>query len=171
MVHDVFSGVIWLKPAFWVAVAFVLFFAIFGGRLWRTLAAMLDNRAEEIRRQLAEAAELRRQAEAMLEEAKRRRNEALAQAEALLQAAKHEAESAAAAAPAEAEAAAQRRERMAMERIAAAEKAALKEVRQVAAEIAAQAAAGVISQTLTPDADAAIVDRAISRLPEALRAA
>ncbi len=68
----------------------------------------------------------------------------------------------------DAEAAGQRREKMAMERIAAAEKAAVTDVRLAAADIAARAAQEVIATTLSAEADAAIIDRAIAGLPAAL---
>ncbi len=71
----------------------------------------------------------------------------------------------------EAEASARRRERMALDRIAAAEKAAVDEVRMAVAEIATAAARQVIAETLTPAADARLMDHAIGQLPAALRAA
>ncbi len=68
----------------------------------------------------------------------------------------------------EAESAASRREQMAHDRIASAEKAAVTEVRLAAADIAARAAEQIIAHTLTPEADAGIIDRAITGLPSAL---
>src|SRR6202043_1717252 len=40
------------SPAFWVAVAFVLFFVFFGRKLWKALTGMLDKRADEVRVEL-----------------------------------------------------------------------------------------------------------------------
>ena len=57
---------------------------------------------------------------------------------------------------------------MAVDRIAAAEKAAVDEIRTMAAEIATAAAREVLAEGLTPDADARLVDNAISQLPAAL---
>ena len=155
-------------PRSWVAIAFVIFFVIFGKKIWAALTAMLDKRAETIRVELAEAERLRSEAEAMLKDAEARRTTALAEAEALIAGAKREAERLAAAALAEAEQSAQRRERMAMDRISAAEKAAVDEVRLAAADIAASAARIVIAETLSADASGAIVDKAIAQLPQAL---
>jgi len=168
---DAFSGVLWVKSVFWVTVAFVIFFVLFGRKLWAAITAMLDSRAETIRRELAEAAQLRREAEALLAEARTRREAALGEAKRLLDSAQAEAGRVAAAMAGEAEAAAQRRERMALDRIAAAEKAAVTEVRVAAAEVAAAAAQQVIAQGLTPEADAGLIDHAIAGLPAALRAA
>jgi F-type H+-transporting ATPase subunit b len=152
----------------WVAIAFVIFFAIFGRKIWGALTAILDKRAADSRAELAEAQRLREEAETMLRDATSRRESALADAKALLDGAKAEAQSLAAAAAADAEVSAARRERMAMDRIAAAEKAAVDDVRLAAADIAATAAEQVIRSTLTADADAALIDRAIAGLPAAL---
>ena len=155
-------------PRSWVAIAFVIFFVLFGKKIWGALTAILDKRADSIRTELAEAERLRSEAEAMLKDADQRRSTALAEAQALIEGAKREAARLAAEALTEAEAAAQRRERMAMDRISAAEKAAVDQVRQAAAEVAATAARSVIAETLSADAAAAIVDKAIAQLPTAL---
>jgi F-type H+-transporting ATPase subunit b len=155
-------------PRTWVAAAFVIFFALFGRKIWAALAAMLDKRADGIRAELAEAQRLRSEAEAMLADANARREAALAEAQALLSNAHAEAARLGVAAEAEAKATADRRARMAMDRIAAAEKAAVDDVRFTAAEIAGNAAERVIRQELTAEADAALVDRAIGGLPSAL---
>lgn len=159
---------IWGEAETWVAVAFLIFVVLFGRRLWAALAGMLDRRAQAVRAELAEAARLKQEAEAMLADARTRREQALADAQRLLEGAKAEAARLSAAAATEAEAAAKRRERMALDRIAAAEKAAVAEVTSAAIEVASQAAERVIRQTLGQQEDAALVDRAISSLPATL---
>ena len=57
---------------------------------------------------------------------------------------------------------------MAVDRIAAAEKAAVDEVRLTAAEVATVAARQVIAEGLSADADARLIDHAITQLPSAL---
>jgi F-type H+-transporting ATPase subunit b len=156
------------EPRNWVLIAFVLFFVLFGRKLWSALAAMLDDRAARVRTELDEAARLRQEAEAMLRDAEARRAEALREAQALIDGAKAEAGRVAAAAAADAEAAARRREQMAMDRIAAAEKAAVDEVRLTAAEVATVAARQVIAEGLSADADSRLIDHAINQLPSAL---
>ncbi len=161
----------WSDPRTFVALAFVIFFVIFGRKIWGVLTGMLDKRADEVRAELAEAQRLRQEAEAMLRSANQQREAAIADAQALLTGAKAEAIRLAAAAAAEAEASAKRREQMAMGRIAAAEKAAVDDVRMIAADIATTAARDIIRDGLSAEADAALVDRAITGLPAALRAA
>ena len=156
------------EPRNWVLIAFFLFFAIFGPKLWSALAGMLDDRAAKVRAELEEAARLRQEAEVMLRDAEARRAEALRDAQALIEGAKAEAARVAAAAAVEAEASARRREQMALDRIAAAEKAAVDEVRLTAAEVATAAARRVIGDGLTAEADAGLIDHAITQLPSAL---
>jgi F-type H+-transporting ATPase subunit b len=152
-----------MNPEFWVLVAFVIFFALFGGRIWRPLVAMLDDRAAGIQAELAQAAEI------MLREAQDARQAALGEAREILDRSRAEAIRVAEAMHAEAEAQARRRERSALDRIAAAEKAAMTEIRQIAAEVAVAAASAVIADTLTAEDDAALIDRAIAELPHLLR--
>jgi F-type H+-transporting ATPase subunit b len=155
-------------PRSWVAIAFVLFFVLLGPKLWKVLAGVLDKRAETIRQELAEAGRLRAEAEAMLKDANSRREAAISEAHNLLEGAKREATRLAALAAADAEQAAARREKMAVDRISAAEKAAVDEVRVAAADIAVAAAKSIIVENLSSGDSAAIVDRAISQLPQAL---
>jgi F-type H+-transporting ATPase subunit b len=156
------------EPRSWVAIAFVIFFVIFGGKLWTAMSGILDKHAATIRSELDEASRLRSEAEAMLADAKARREAALTDAKALIASAHAEAGRVAEQARIDVEASGRRREQMAMDRIAAAEKAAVTEVRLAAADIAARAAQEVIAATLSTEADAPIIDRAIAGLPAAL---
>lgn len=161
----------YLNPQFWVAVSFVLFFLFAGKKIWAALTSALDNKADQIRKDLAEAARLRHEAEAMLQEAERQRLEAQQHAEALVRGAAEEARRVREAAEAEAKAVAGRREKMALDRIASAEKAVIAEVRNLAAEVATSAARDVIATAATPDSQAALLDRSIAGIPKALRVA
>lgn len=161
----------WANPRNWVALSFIIFFVLFGRRLWRAIADILDRHTASVRAELEEAARLRAEAEQMLRDTERRRAEALAEAQALVEGAHAEAARIAAATAADAEASARRRERMAIDRIASAEKAAIDAVRNTAAEVATEAARQVLAEGLSPDADARLIDHAIARLPNALRAA
>lgn len=158
------------EPVFWYSVAFVLFFLLLGSRIFRPLAALLDGRAIRIRQDLDEAARLKREAEQMLAEARREREAALIEARQMVERSRQEAIRITEAAKREADANARRRERMAQDRIHAAERAAVNEVRGRAAEIASEAARAMVAAMLTPDTDAALIDRAIAGLPASLAA-
>ena len=140
-------------------IAFVLFFVIFGRKLWSALAKMLDDRARQgaapnWKRPRGCAGRPRR----CCATPRRGACEALREAQALIEGAKAEAGRVAAAAAAEAEASARRREQMAMDRIAAAEKAAVDEVRLTAVEVATAAARQVIAEGLSAEADSRLID-------------
>ena len=155
-------------PRSWVAIAFVIFFVLFGKKIWGALTAMLDGRADAIRQELTEARRLRTEAEAMLRDAASRREVAIADAKKLLDGAKAEAARLSEAAAQDAQLSAARRERMALDRISAAEKAAVEQVRMIAADVATQAAQTVIREELTNDQDSLLIDHAIAGLPAAL---
>ncbi len=164
MHHESFFG----DPRNWVAIAFILFFVLFGKRLWTPLAGLLDARAASVKTELEEAARLRREAESMLRDAEKQRADAVADAKTMIEGARAEASRVAAAAAAEAEASAKRREQMAIDRIAAAEKAAVDEVRVAAADVATTAARQVLAEGLTAETSVALIDQAIAQLPRAL---
>jgi F-type H+-transporting ATPase subunit b len=154
----------------WVVIAFFLFFILFGKKLWGALAGILDARAAAVKAELEEASRLRREAQSMLRDAEKQRVDALADAKALIEGARAEAGRLSAAAAAEAEASAKRREQMAVDRIGAAEKAAVDDVRMAAADVATAAARQVLAEGLGADADARLIDHAITQLPAALAA-
>jgi F-type H+-transporting ATPase subunit b len=158
------------EPRNWVVLAFILFFVLFGKKLWSALAAMLDARAAAVKAELEEAARLRREAEVMLRGAEKQRADALAEAKTLIEGARAEANRLSAAAAAAAEASAKRREQMAIDRIAAAEKAAVDDVRLAAVDVATTAARQVLSEDLSAEADSGLIDQAITQLPSALAA-
>lgn len=153
---------IFAEPRNWVALAYIVFFLLLGRKLWAAVAGILDARTNAIRAELDSVKRLREEAETMLRDANARRVAAIAEANALLEGARAEAARLASAGEAEAKAAAVRRERMALDRIAAAEKAAVNEVRDAAAEIAAIAAERVMRQELPAEANARLIDTAIS---------
>ena len=159
------------NPEFWVLVSFLIFFGLFGARLWSTVAGLLDARAASVRAELNEAAKLRAEAEQMLKDAQAQREAALQEARDLMERSRAEAARVTRDAAIEAEAAARRREHQALDRIASAEKAVVTEIRDLASELATQAARQVIAATLSPEDDAELVNEAIGNLPRALRAA
>lgn len=161
----------WLTGTFWVTMAVLVFLLLFGGKIVVPVNNMLDNRAATIRAALDEAAKLKAEAEAMLADAKRRQEQAIADAEAILATAHAEATRMAEELAKEAEATARRRKQMAQERIAAAEKAALHEVSNVAVDVATAAVAQLLRNGFAADKHDGMVDHAIAGVPAALRQA
>ena len=137
------------QAEFWVAVAFLIFLAI----LWRagahrTILAALDDRAERIRTELAEARHLKDEATRVLADYQRKRREAESEAKAIIDQAKSEAEEITATAEARMQEFVARRTRMAETKIAQAEIQALADVRDAAADAAVKAAEKILTETV-----------------------
>lgn len=161
---------IFQQAGFWYAISFVLFFVIFGPKIWKPLRELLDARADRIRIELEEAARLRREAEQMREDATREREQAYAEANAVVEQARKQAEDIAAKARLEAEEMLSRREQMARDRISAAERAAVEEVRAAAVDAAFKSARLVIEESVNAQSTVSMIDKAIADLPASLTA-
>jgi F-type H+-transporting ATPase subunit b len=171
MEYQALHAVPWQHGSFWVFIAIVIFAVLFARKIATPVNAMLDNRAQAVRAALAEAAQLKAEAEALLADAKLRQAQAEADAKDILASAQREAARMAAELTRDAEETAKRRERLALERIAAAEKAAIDDVRRVAIDVATAASAALLQAGFAADTDAAMVDHAITAIPAALRRA
>ena len=133
---------------FWVAVAFVIFIGVLV-RLGapRLIVSVLDDRAARIKAELDEATRLRKEAQALLADYQRKRQQADREAEAIVVAAHGEAERMAAEAKTKVEEFVARRTKMAETKIEQAEAQALADVRAAAADAAVAAAEKILSET------------------------
>ena len=161
--HGMFSD-----PAFWVAVAFFLFFALAGKALWGRISGMLDKRASDIAKALADAERLRDEANKARQEAERTLGQAATEGAAILQQAREEAERMQARAAANLETAVALREQQALDRIAQTEVAATKQVRDTAVDVALSATRALLREQVGSGRSEAMVDEAIAELPKRL---
>ena len=154
-----------LNATAWVALAMLV---VIGIMLWKKVPAAigraLDKKIEGIREQLAEAEQLRTEAEALRAEYEAKLAAAGAEAETLIERARHEAEGIVNQARTDTAALIERRTRMAEDKIAAAQRQAIEEVRARAATAAAAAAARLIADEMDAERDRALVDRTIEGL-------
>jgi F-type H+-transporting ATPase subunit b len=136
------------EPETWVAVAFAIFvgIAIKLGAPGMIIKA-LDDRGARIRAELDEALRLRREAEAVLAQYRKKQKEAENEAEAIILSARGEAERLAAEAKSKVEDFIARRTKMAENKIAQAEAQALADVRAAAADAAVAAAERILVET------------------------
>jgi F-type H+-transporting ATPase subunit b len=156
------------EPEFWVAVAFVIFVALAGKKIYEAIGKLLDERAARIRAELGEAERLRAEAEKLLAEYQRKQREAIKDAEAILSAAREEAARLRKEAAANLEAHVKRRERAAVEQIAQAEAHAVAEVRNQAIELAVGAARAALAESLDAARAGALIDRSLADLEKRL---
>jgi F-type H+-transporting ATPase subunit b len=149
----------------WVAMAMVAVILIM---LWKkvpgVIAAALDRRIAEIRKEIDEAGKLREEAEALKAEYEAKTANAGEEAKAILARAQEEAGEILEQAEKDADALIERRGKLAEDKIAAAERSAVAEVRSKAARAATAAAAALIEAKHGAEADKGIVDKTISDL-------
>ena len=137
------------EPEFWVAVGFVIFLGIlvYVG-VPKLITKSLDDRANRIQAELDEARRLREEAQALLAEYERKKQQAEGEAQAIIVSAKAEAERIAAEAKVRSEEFVARRTKMAETKIAQAEAQAVADVRAAAAEAAVTAAETILTQSV-----------------------
>ena len=147
----------------WVAVAFVLFVGLgIYLKVPAMLAKMLDERADKISKELAEARKLREEAQALLAEYQKKRAEAEKDAANIVAQAKIEAESYGVETRKKLAETIERRTKQAAQKIAQAEAAAIKEVRNVATDIAIAAATTLSAEAVKGAKGTGLIEQSIS---------
>lgn len=137
-----------MEAEFWVAVAFVLFFAILAyAGVHKFILNALDQRSARIKAELDEARRLKDEAQALLAEYRQKTANAQQEADGIIEGAKAEAERIGQEAHARLEDFVARRTKMAETKIAQAEAQALADVRSAAAETATSAAEKILVQS------------------------
>ena len=151
-----------LTAPFFISLAMVVIIVFL---IWKKVPAAigraLDGKIDVIRKQLAEAESLRKDAEALKAEYEAKAKSADKEAASIVERAQHEADAIVSQAKQNAEALVQRRQRIAEEKIEAEERAALDQLRAATAEAARKAAARIIRERVDAQADEAIVGEAI----------
>ena len=155
-----------LEPYQWVSIsmAVLLLIAFLFAKVHKVIAGGLDNKIKAIRDNLAEAKELRAEAETLRDEYAAKIAGAEKDAEAMLDNARREADGIVAKAEEDTVAMVARRERMAQDKIAAAERQAVAELRAKAADASTAAAAKLIAKNHDATADRALADEVIGNL-------
>jgi F-type H+-transporting ATPase subunit b len=156
-------------PEFWVLISFILFIGLLVYlKVPAKLAAMLDDRASRIAKELDEARRLREEAQGLLAEYQRKRRDAEKEAEAIVAQAREEAEVFAVETRQKLSEMLERRVRIAEEKIAQAEVQAVKEVRSAAADLAVAAATRIIAEEVQGERAEKLVEASIADLKNRL---
>jgi F-type H+-transporting ATPase subunit b len=156
-------------PEFWVLASFVLFIGLLVYlKVPGKVAALLDERAARIAKELDEARKLREEAQGLLADYERKRRDAEKEAEAIIAQAREEAEVFAVETRQKLAETIERRGRLAEEKIAQAEVQAVKEVRAAAAELAIAAATRIIAGEVQGAKADQLVDDSIASLKDRL---
>ena len=153
----------------WVAVAFVLFVGLgIYLKVPAMLAKMLDERADKIGKELAEARKLREEAQALLAEYQKKRAEAEKDAANIVAQAKVEAEAYSVETRKKLVETIERRTKQAAQKIAQAEAAAIKEVRTTATEAAIGAASKLVGEAVQGTRGVKLIDESIAAVKSRL---
>ena len=152
-------------PETWVAAAFVLFVVLLGKILWTRIAALLDKRATDISKALAEASRLRDEAMKAKADAEKTLAQATSEAESILALARSEVQAMQARAAQSLKNQIALREQQALDRIAQSEAAAAKQVRDTAIDVALGATRALLREQVGSGRTAALIDESIAELP------
>src|SRR6476659_1034332 len=153
------------EPEFWVAVSFIICLGVlFYFGVHKKRVTMLDARALEISKELAEARRLREEAEKVLADYRRKEGEAANEAGSIIALAAKEAEEFSAETRRSVKEHFDRRMKLAEEKIARAEQDAVREVRSVAVDAAVAAAQSLIAEKLTVERARKLVSDSIQTL-------
>jgi len=155
-------------PAFWVAIALIVFIIAVTKPISKMASKALDDRAEKISNELDEAERLRNEAQDLLAQYQRKQRDAAGEAEAIIRHAKEEAERMDREGRERLKASLERREKLAMDRIQMAEQHAIERVRTRAVDVAIAATGQVLAANLTADKADALINDAIKQLPNRL---
>ncbi|HEY8616721.1 ATP F0F1 synthase subunit B [Phenylobacterium sp.] len=155
----------------WVGAGLLIFLAIviFVAKAPKTVAGILDAKAQSIQSDLDEAARIRQEAERLLAELRAERAKAEADAKAMLDQAQIQARAYEADAKAKLEESLKRRQEMTERKIAEAERRAMDDVRAAAADLAVQMAEQVLAGRRAAMSNDPLVDRAIGQLAAKLQ--
>lgn len=154
-----------MDAEFWVAAAFVVFVGIlayFG--TFKALLSSIDNRSARIKAELEDARILREEAQRVLADYQRRRQEAEKEAEDIVRNARVEAERLAAETQAKLADFVASRQRMAEQKIAQAEAQATADVRAAAAEAAVRASEAILRREATGATGESLVAQGLSEV-------
>lgn len=150
------------SPETWVVVAFLLFLALLIYlKVPAKVAQMLDDRAARIAKELAEAKKLREEAQALLDEYKKKRAQAEKDAEEIVALARREAEALANETRTKLTETLERRTKQAEQKIAQAEQQAVKDVRIAATDVAVSAATELLAAAAEGAKGARFIDESI----------
>lgn len=153
------------NPEFWVLIAFLIFAGMLVSmKVPATVGKALDDRAAGIRKDLDDAARLRKEAEQLLADYQRKAREAEAEAKSIIEAAKREAENLAAETKKALAELIERRTKLAEDKIARAEAQAVSEVRATAVDVAVSAAETLLKAKLAGATATGLVEQSIRDL-------
>ena len=149
---------------FWVTLSFIGFLCMFFRFGKGPLLSKLDARINEIRKEIDTAESLRVEAQELLAQYQRKQREAAKEAEAMIETARKHAVQIRTQAEAEMETTLKRREQQMAERLERMEATAVQEIRTYAAELAVKATAEIIADKMDEQTNARLIEASIKQV-------
>ncbi|MGQ0527532.1 MAG: F0F1 ATP synthase subunit B family protein [Alphaproteobacteria bacterium] len=146
---------------FWVALSFVIFLAIVWVKGRKAILGSLDGRIDTIRKEIQTAESLKSEAEKLLAEYERKREEAIREARGIVVNAEKNAAEIRKQAQTNLDESMARREKQLQTRIEQMKQSATNEIRQYAADLAIKATQEIISQQLNKETGSRLLDESI----------
>ena len=159
---------VWNSPTLWVAISFVIFLALLARPTWLFVTRSIDNRIQEIKNKIEEAAGLREEAQDMLAANKRKIFDAEKEAGEIIAQAREEARVLKARLAKELEEVLKRRQQIATDRMSQAEADAVEAVRLLTVDIALNATEQILSETIKGEKGGKLINNSIKELPKKL---
>ena len=156
-------------PTLWVAFGFIILVVGLFKPAKNALLSALDERTENIRQSLDEAASLREEAQQLLAEYQRKQRDALKETEDIIRYAEAEAKRLVQEGEIDLEKTLKRREQIAIEKVAQAEVEAIREMRSLTVNIAVEATRSLIADSLDDVRSNELLDQAIENLSKNLQ--
>ena len=157
------------QATFWVFMGLLAFLGLMVYlKVPSKAASALDKRADDVRSNIEEARKLREEAQALLADYQRKRQEAEEEAKDIIDQAKREAAALGEEAKTRMEEYVERRTKAVEQRIAMAESQALADVRASAVEVASRAAAQIVAAKAEGDVGDKLIDASIAGLKDQL---
>ena len=154
-----------VNPEFWVMIAFLCFMGLLAYMgVPKMLIKSLDDRADQIRRELDEARRLREEAQQLLADYQKKAREAETEAKSIIDQARVQAEAMATGMRTSLIESLERRTKQAEDKIARAEAQAVGEVRAAAVDTAIAAAERILTSRVSGATGATLVDQGIRDL-------
>jgi len=157
------------QATFWVFMGLLAFLVLMVYlKVPSKAAAALDKRADDVRSNIEEARKLREEAQALLADYQRKRQEAEEEAKDIIDQARREAAALGEEAKTRMEEYVERRTKAVEQRIAMAESQALADVRASAVDVASRAAAQIVAAKAEGDVGNKLIDASIASLKDQL---
>jgi F-type H+-transporting ATPase subunit b len=155
-------------PSTWYLIAFVIFVLLLGRTVWRVSIQMLDEKIKRIRKEIEEAAHMKKEAEDFLEHAQQKQKETQEQANKILSLSEREIQRIQRDAKQERKEFLASQERQLQERLVNLESIAMKELNENIIQTAIGSAESVIQKNLDRKLDAALI-RETLKMAESLQ--